>query len=181
MAGRVDSAWAPEAALAHVLKPGQTLALMGSSGAGKSTLTNRLLGEARQVTQDVRGGDDRGRHTTTSRELVVAKSGVILIDTPGMRELGRWDAGEGLGKLFADVEEAARACRFTDCAHEREPGCAIAACLAAGTLDEGRVEGWRKLVREEAYQVRRVDQRAALAEKAKWKAIHKEVRNRSRL
>jgi ribosome biogenesis GTPase len=180
MATRVDPAWAPELALAHVLKPGKTLALMGSSGAGKSTLANRLLGEARQLTQDVREGDSRGRHTTTWRELVVAPSGVIVIDTPGMRELGRWEAGSGLDRLFADIAEVAGRCRFSDCAHDGEPGCAIAAGLADGSLDAGRVEGWRKLVREEAYQVRRVDQRALLAEKAKWKAIQKEVRGRIR-
>ena len=163
------------AALAPVLTPGKTLALMGSSGAGKSTLTNALLGAARMATQDVREGDDRGRHTTTSRELLVAPSGVIVIDTPGMRELGRWEAGEGLGKLFADVEAITRACRFSDCGHQGEPGCAVARALADGTLDPGRWAGYEKLLREEAHQARRVDNRAALAEKARWKAIHKQA------
>ncbi len=168
------------AALARFLTPGSTLALMGSSGAGKSTLTNALLGEARQATQDVRGGDDRGRHTTTARELVVAPSGVILIDTPGMRELGRWEAGEGLGKLFEDVAAIAAGCRFNDCGHAGEPGCAVAASIADGSLDAGRWESYAKLRREEAYQARRVDLRAALAEKMRWKQIHKEARGRSR-
>lgn len=167
-------------ALARYLVPGKTLALMGSSGAGKSTLTNAILGEARQVTQDVRGGDDRGRHTTTARELLVAPSGVIVIDTPGMRELGRWEAGEGLGKLFEDVEAIAARCRFADCGHAGEPGCAVAVAQADGSLDPARWESYAKLKREEAYQVRRVDLRAALAEKARWKQIHKEARSRTR-
>ena len=165
------------AALAPFLRPGKTLALMGSSGAGKSTLTNALLGEARMATQDIREGDDRGRHTTTARELLVAPSGVIVIDTPGMRELGRWEAGEGLGKLFADVEAIVAACRFHDCGHRGEPGCAVAAALAGGTLDEGRWGAYEKLLREEAHQARRVDMRAALEEKARWKQIHKASRS----
>jgi ribosome biogenesis GTPase len=124
--------------------PGRVAALLGSSGVGKSTLVNRLVGEDRQKVGGLRG-DGKGRHTTTRREMVLLDGGGMLLDMPGMRELGLIDAGEGLDEAFADVAALATACRFGDCMHEREPGCAVRAALESGALDAARVESWRKL------------------------------------
>ncbi len=132
-------------ALEGSFKKGQTIVLLGSSGVGKSTLVNRLLQEDRQTTHAVRESDSRGRHTTTSRELFVMPGGAMIIDTPGLRELQLWNATEGLTQTFADVDELAAKCRFTDCQHESEPGCAVQAALASGILDVDRLESWRKL------------------------------------
>jgi ribosome biogenesis GTPase / thiamine phosphate phosphatase len=129
------------------LAPGRTVALLGSSGVGKSTLANRLLGEEQLATGDLRR-DGRGRHTTTHRELVRLPGGALLLDTPGMRELQLWADESALNETFADVAELARQCRFTDCAHGSEPGCAVGAALADGTLPEVRWESYRKLQRE---------------------------------
>jgi ribosome biogenesis GTPase len=129
------------------LAPGRTVALLGSSGVGKSTLANRLLGEELLATGDLRR-DGRGRHTTTHRELVRLPGGALLLDTPGMRELQLWADESALNETFADVAELARQCRFTDCAHGSEPGCAVGAALADGTLPEVRWESYRKLQRE---------------------------------
>lgn len=128
--------------------PGQTLALVGSSGVGKTTLQNHLTG-VQALTQDIRADDAKGRHTTTARALRPTRAGGWLIDTPGIRELRLSDAAEGIEAVFADVTDLARACRFTDCAHETEPGCAVTAAIAAGTLDPGRLERWRKLAGED--------------------------------
>lgn len=125
----------------------RTGALLGSSGVGKSSLLNRLLGRERQEVKDVRG-DGRGRHTTTHRELVPLPSGGFILDTPGMRELGLWDAGTGVEGAFADMGALAAECRFRDCRHEHEPGCAVLGAVAAGRLDAERLESYRKLVRE---------------------------------
>ncbi len=129
--------------------PGRTLALLGSSGVGKSTLVNRLTG-AEQETRDVREDDAKGRHTTTARSLHALPSGGWLIDTPGMRELQLHDAAEGIAEVFEDVAALAESCRFADCAHDVEPGCAIRAAIEAGDLDAARVARWRKLEREDA-------------------------------
>src|SRR5262249_28501257 len=131
------------------LCPGQTGALVGSSGVGKSTLVNALLGGARQATAAVRAWDDHGRHITTNRELFALPGGGLLIDTPGMRELGLWDES-GMDATFADVEELAADCRFRDCRHAGEPGCA-----GADQLAPERLAGWHKLQRELAYHARR--------------------------
>lgn len=129
--------------------PGQTLALLGSSGVGKTTLTNGLTGRA-EATQDIRDDDAKGRHTTTARALFRTRAGGWLIDTPGMRELQLTDAADGIGSVFADLTDLAHACRFSDCTHEGEPGCAIAAAIADGTLDPARFHRWQKLLREDA-------------------------------
>ena len=115
------------------LTQGKTVTFVGSSGVGKSTLTNRLLGEERIKTGGIRG-DGRGRHTTTHRELMQLPCGAFVIDTPGMREFGLWDAAEGIEKTFSDIEALARSCRFSDCSHTSEPGCAVRAALADGSL-----------------------------------------------
>jgi ribosome biogenesis GTPase len=134
-------------ALTGYVGPGQTVALLGSSGVGKSTLVNRLVGEELLATAEVRD-DERGRHTTTRRELVRLPEGGLLLDTPGMRELQLWDSAEGLDQAFADVSELIDQCRFSDCQHRTEPGCAIRAALADGSLPQERWDSYDKLQRE---------------------------------
>jgi ribosome biogenesis GTPase / thiamine phosphate phosphatase len=138
----------------------RTLVVVGPSGVGKSTLVNRLLGADRQQTQDVRR-DGKGRHTTTVRELFLAPGGGVLIDTPGLRELGLW-SGDGLGAdtTFADIVDLATSCRFSDCAHEVEPGCAVQSAITEGRLAAARLDSFRKLERELAWMERRRDGRA---------------------
>jgi ribosome biogenesis GTPase / thiamine phosphate phosphatase len=138
------------------LQPGQTLCLVGSSGVGKSTIVNALLGWQRQAIGEVRVDDQRGRHTTTRRELLVMPSGALLIDSPGMRSVGMWDAEEGIAHLFSDIDEIAARCRFADCRHSSEPGCAVQAAIAEGSLSARRLESQHKLQRElEAMELRR--------------------------
>jgi ribosome biogenesis GTPase / thiamine phosphate phosphatase len=133
--------------LAPSIRRGRTVALLGSSGVGKSTLVNRLAGRNVLATREVRA-DGRGRHATTHRELVLLPGGGLLLDTPGMRELQLWAGEESLDGAFQDVAELAAGCRFTDCAHDREPGCAVRAALAEGSLPAERWESYRKLQRE---------------------------------
>jgi ribosome biogenesis GTPase len=162
--------------LERILSPGQTFVMLGSSGVGKSTIANRLLGESRQEVQPVRDGDSRGRHTTTARQLFVLPGGALLMDTPGLRELQLWDAEEGLTEVFADIDSLAAQCRFGDCKHEAEPGCAVRAALNAGTLDEARLESRRKLLREHEFLRRKVDPEARVEAKARFKHINREIR-----
>src|SRR5258707_1226000 len=131
--------------LEKFLRPGETLVLLGSSGVGKSTIVNRLLGESLQAVQPVREGDSRGRHTTTMRELFALPGGALLMDTPGLRELQLWDAAEGVSQAFADIDSLAGQCRFSDCRHEAEPGCAVRAAVKGGEIDEGGLEKHREL------------------------------------
>jgi ribosome biogenesis GTPase len=153
----------------------KTVALLGSSGTGKSTLINRLLGEEVQEVRDIRD-DDKGRHTTTSRELIVMPGGGVVIDTPGMRELQLWDASDGVDGAFSDISELAAGCRFRDCKHGTEPGCAVAAAVAAGSLPAARLANFHKLQRELQHLARRQDQRAASNEKRKYKVLTKAMR-----
>jgi len=146
--------------LADYLQPGRTAVLLGSSGVGKSTLVNALFGRARMATQPIREDDARGRHTTTHRELVLLPSGALILDTPGMRELGLWEAGDGISATFADIEALAAHCHFHDCSHTAEPGCAIADALASGDLDAARWRAYGKLQREVAFQNSKEDPRA---------------------
>jgi ribosome biogenesis GTPase len=162
--------------LRALLAPGVTGAFLGSSGVGKSSLVNALAGEARQSTQAVRADDSRGRHTTTNRELIPLPYGGLVMDTPGMRELQIWAGDDGLGTAFADVEAWAAQCRFGDCTHAGEPGCAVQAALEDGSLKQDRFRGYMKLQREIRYQALRQDQSARLIEKDRWKKIAKEIR-----
>jgi ribosome biogenesis GTPase / thiamine phosphate phosphatase len=163
------------------LASGITGAMVGPSGVGKSSLLNRLLGQELQSTGEVRLTDAKGRHTTTGRELFVLPEAGCLIDTPGMRELGLWDAADGIDQTFEDVEALAAGCRFRDCGHGGEPGCAVAAAVAAGQLGEDRLASLDKLRREEAYEQRQRDPRMNAASKGRWKAIHKQHRARRRV
>ncbi|OII61546.1 ribosome small subunit-dependent GTPase A [Streptomyces sp. CC53] len=136
-----------------------TSVLLGVSGAGKSTLANTLLGEDAMTVQATRDVDGKGRHTTTTRNLFLLRGGGVLIDTPGLRGVGLWDAGTGVGQVFAEIEELAGRCRFHDCAHQAEPGCAVLAAVDTGTLPLRRLESYRKLLRENQYIVAKTDAR----------------------
>jgi ribosome biogenesis GTPase / thiamine phosphate phosphatase len=153
--------------LAAELGPGRTGVLIGPSGAGKSTLVNALVGHALQAVGEVRAGDQRGRHTTTSRQLVCLPSGGALIDTPGLRSLGM-AGGTRLGVAFPDIELLSKSCRFRDCNHRREPGCAVRRAVADGALDPGRLASFEKLAREAAAERRRSDPLEARATRRMW-------------
>ncbi len=162
-------------ALAALAAPGRTLALLGQSGAGKSTLVNALAGRDVQRVDDV-GAVGKGRHTTVRRELVPLPGGAMLLDTPGLRGVAVVALEEGLELAFPEIDELAASCRFADCAHDGEPGCAVADAVAGGELAERRLESWRKLRREAAWMARRSDARLMAAERRKWVAISKSVR-----
>jgi ribosome biogenesis GTPase len=157
---------------ADYLRPTRTAVVLGSSGAGKSTLVNAIAGAELMRTGAVRAADARGRHTTTHRELLRLPGGALLVDTPGLRSLGVSGADEGLGATFSDVTDLAVGCRFGDCRHEREPGCAVRAALADGRLDAARMEAHRKLEREAAHAARSGDRLLREAEARRWKMIH---------
>jgi ribosome biogenesis GTPase / thiamine phosphate phosphatase len=162
--------------LQKLFAPGQTFVLLGSSGVGKSTIMNRLMGHAIQEVQDVRESDSRGRHTTTARQIFALPSGALLMDTPGLRGLQLWDAEEGLTQAFADIDALAAQCRFTDCSHKIEPGCAVQAAVNSGTLDLARLENWRKLQREQDFVQRKIDPEARKKEKERIKLLMRKVR-----
>lgn len=162
--------------LRESMRAGVTVALMGSSGVGKSTLINALAANDLQETSEVRS-DGKGRHTTTHRQLIRLDLGGLFIDTPGMRELQLWDGDSGMQDTFGDVEELAAACRFSDCQHENEPGCAVREAIEQGRIDEARLASFQKLQRELAYLDRKQDVRAQAELKRKWKSITKTYRN----
>ena len=157
--------------LSPYLKDGKTVALLGSSGVGKSTLINAFEGYKRQNIGKIREKDSRGRHVTTERELIMLKKGGLIIDNPGMRELQLWDAGEGMLDLFSDIIEFETQCKFSDCLHETEPGCAVKRAISDGTLSKKRLESYRKLQRE----IRAVERKKnpQLAGKKRWKKMGK--------
>jgi ribosome biogenesis GTPase len=164
---------------------GHTGALLGSSGVGKSTIVNQLIGHDLLRTRDVRTSDSRGRHTTTARQLVFLPGQGVLIDTPGMRELQLWETGEAVAETFLDIEERAAHCKFRDCQHRSEPGCAVRAAVAAGEIPEGRLASYHKLADEQAYQNRQQDQRAQIEERRRGKvgskALQKRLKEKGRL
>ncbi|WP_337060132.1 ribosome small subunit-dependent GTPase A [Kineococcus sp. G2] len=155
-----------------------TVVLLGPSGAGKSTLANALLGEDRLATAAVRAGDGKGRHTTVHRELLPLPGGLVLVDTPGLRAVGLRGGGaaESLQRTFADVEDLAVDCRFGDCTHTSEPGCAVLAAIGAGVVDRRRLDSYRKLEREQEFLAARTDARLRAERTQRWKAIHRQQR-----
>lgn len=159
----------------------RTAVLIGPSGAGKSTLANALLGRERQATGAVRESDERGRHTTVARELLALPGGGVLIDTPGLRALGLTGSEEGIARTFSDVEELSGACRFRDCRHEDEPGCAVTAAVDSGALGADRLASYRKLMREAEVAAARTDMRLRAGETRKAKTIAKAVKDYYRI
>lgn len=149
----------------------QTIAVLGSSGVGKSTLINKLLGNEVLKVSEIGEYKDKGKHTTTHRELVLLPKSGIIIDTPGMREIQIWDGSEGFEKTFADVEELANNCKFSDCKHESEPNCAINEAVKNGTLEKKRLKSYKKLQREIAYQERKQNETLQKNSKRRWKGI----------
>ncbi|RJL34175.1 ribosome small subunit-dependent GTPase A [Bailinhaonella thermotolerans] len=158
----------------------RTAVLLGPSGAGKSTLTNALAGEEVMVTQQIRASDGRGRHTTTHRELITLAGGGLIIDTPGIRRVGLYEMSEGVDLVFSDIEGLAADCRFADCGHDAEPGCAVLAAVESGELPYRRLASWRKLQREAQWMASRTDARLRQEKTRQWKVIHKEMRRSGR-
>jgi ribosome biogenesis GTPase / thiamine phosphate phosphatase len=159
---------------------GETVVFLGSSGVGKSSLINRLLQRKQQATRPVRESDSRGRHTTTSRQLFALPNGTMVIDTPGLRELQLWDATAGLAQAFADIDELEAQCRFADCTHESEPGCAVRRALELGELDAERLENRRKLQREEEFLLRKMDPQKQQEYRKRIKILFREIRQNIR-
>jgi ribosome biogenesis GTPase len=160
--------------LRDVLAGSRTGVLLGSSGAGKSSLVNALVGDAMQQVDAVRS-DGKGRHTTARRELIALPGGGVIVDTPGLRGLKLWDHGEGSTSTFADVTELAAGCKFNDCQHDTEPGCAVRAAIAEGTIGSQRLDDWRKLQRELEFQRSKQDQRLAAQRKRRWKQVENSI------
>lgn len=163
--------------LRQYLGTGQTAALLGSSGVGKSTIVNRLVGQDLLKTVEVRESDSRGRHTSTARQMIVLPEAGVLIDTPGMRELQLWDSGD-VRDAFGDIDELASGCRFRDCRHREEPGCAVLDAVLSGALARGRLESYHKLQNEQAFHARQLDQRTQIEERRRWKVLTKAAQKR---
>ncbi len=160
------------------LSLGRTVAMLGSSGVGKSTLINGLMGAELLVTAPVRSRDGKGRHTTSRQLLLQLPGGALVIDTPGLRQLKPWEGEEGLGRTFSEVEELAQRCRYGDCSHESEPGCAVQEALSTGRLSSARFENYLKLQVELGFQARRRDEHLTRKEKQHTKSVHKLLRQR---
>ncbi len=159
-------------ALTEHLIPGETAGLVGSSGVGKSTLVNRLLGQDAQAVRSVRENDAKGRHTTSSRKIFLLPGGALLVDTPGMRELQLWsDGGDGVQRAFEDIESLLTQCRFRDCGHDAEPGCALTRALSSGEISKERYDSWLKLKCELEFLSRKKDKIAQSNAKARWKKM----------
>ena len=167
------------AAVQSYLDPGRTAVFIGSSGGGKSSLLNRLMSAEVQLVRDIRS-DSKGRHTTTSRQMMVLPSGGLVIDTPGLRELQLWDADEGIGQAFAEIDELVARCSFADCSHRAEPGCAVKAALDEGSLELDRFESYRKLQREQLFIDSKKGHGLKVTQRKKWKQIHKDNRQRTK-
>ncbi|MEM1135268.1 MAG: ribosome small subunit-dependent GTPase A [Bacteroidota bacterium] len=163
--------------LMHYIKKGESIVFLGSSGAGKSTLVNALLGSDIVLTGAVRKQDDRGKHTTTRREIFILPQGGILVDTPGTRELQLISAAQGLESTFTNISDFAKECRYKDCTHTVETGCAVLEALETGDVSETQYQNFMKLQREDEYMKTRTDQKAFLEKKAKDKKLHKHIRN----
>lgn len=166
-------------ALRPYLQAGRSLALLGSSGVGKSTLLNHLLGAEIQRVEHIRARDGRGQHTTTSARMLRLPGGALLIDLPGVREVGLLENGGGVEAAFGELDELAARCRFGDCSHGSEPGCAVQTAIEAGELQADRLASYQKLLREQAFIERKLDARAALNAKHRWKKINKQYRART--
>jgi ribosome biogenesis GTPase len=166
--------------VAALLRPNRTAVLLGPSGAGKSTLVNALLGEERLATGAVREADQRGRHTTTARQLLVLPGGGVVIDTPGLRSLALAGDGDGVDAAFPDIEAAARSCRFSDCAHGAEPGCGVRAAVEAGELDRARVASFHKLRRELQREALQLDPVARKEQRRRWSVLTRDARDKAR-
>jgi len=162
--------------LATHVPTGKTAVLLGSSGVGKSSIVNCLLGEEQQRVGPLRAHDSRGRHTTTGRQLFFLKTGAMIIDTPGLRELQLWDAGEGVRRAFGELEGLSARCRFRDCRHQGEPGCAVNEAVAQGMFDAKRLENYQKLQREQQFLERKVDAEARQKAKQRIKTLNRSIR-----
>jgi ribosome biogenesis GTPase len=156
---------------------GRTVALLGSSGVGKSTLANTLAGKELLKTQEIREDDSKGRHTTTHRELVLLPSGGLILDTPGMRSLSLWEADTGMDLMFGDVEELTKQCRFYDCNHRSEPGCAVREALASGKIESKRWESWLKLQKEMAHLEAKKEGKLRIQEKQTGRKMSKVLKD----
>jgi len=163
--------------LRSFMRKGQTIVLIGSSGAGKSTIVNRLFGEDLMPTREVRAKDSRGRHTTSHRQLLKHPEGGLLIDTPGIREIQLWASEESVAGSFDDIQSLAGSCRFRDCSHETEPGCAVLSAVRGGAIPEARLRSYHKLLKEIRYLAVKQDESAQREQKRRWKIIHKAFRH----
>ena len=154
----------------------KTVVLLGSSGVGKSSLINNLANEEIMKENVLRNGIDKGRHTTTHKQMLTLPNGGLIIDTPGIRELQLWDADCGISQTFSDIENLAKACKFSNCTHTTEPDCAVIKAINEGLIDRGRLENYIKVQKEQEYLINRQSQSAAKIERDKWKTIHKQIK-----